>query len=149
MCKFSIRLFAPLSIIFLMCISSCSSKSGEEQMTSPKFQQYYVQGEVLYNKYCSNCHQHNGKGLGRLYPPLDQSDFMDRNFDEVVCTIKYGRQGSILVNGVDYNMAMSGNPALTELEVAEITTYIYNTWSHKKGLVDVKEATRILSACNN
>jgi len=130
-------------------LASCTTKTDNQQTYTPKFQQYYVQGEVLYKKHCSNCHQPNGKGLGRLYPPVDQSDFMDNNFDDVICTIKYGKQGLLVVNGVDYNMAMSGNAGLTELEVAEIATYLYNTWSHKKGLVDVKVVTQILSKCNN
>lgn len=128
---------------------SCTSHSEKSGDNSPKFQQYYVQGQVLYQKYCSNCHQPNGKGLGRLYPPLDQSDFMDRNFEEVVCVVKYGSQDRLAVNGVEYNMAMKGIPGLTELEVAEIITYIYNTWSHQKGLVDVTEVAQLLSACNN
>jgi len=85
--------------------------------------------------------------LGRLYPPVDQSDFMENNFDEVICTIKYGKQGILIVNGDDYNMEMKGNPGLTELEIAEIVTYIYNTWTHKKGLVDVTDVSRILANC--
>jgi cytochrome c551 len=136
-------------LITLALLASCTTKTDSQQTYAPKFQQYYVQGEVLYKKHCSNCHQLNGKGLGRLYPPVDQSDFMDNHFDDVICTIKYGKQGLLVVNGVDYNMAMSGNAGLTELEVAEIATYLYNTWSHKKGLVDVKEVTQILSKCNN
>ena len=137
-----------LIAIFLLLIS-CTSSTADREDYSPKFQQYYVQGGVLYQQYCSNCHQRNGKGLGRLYPPVDQSDFMEDNFEEVVCIIKYGKQGSLRVNDVDYNMTMKGNTNLTELEVAEITTFIYNTWSHKKGLVNVKEVTHILSSCNN
>lgn len=143
------KLSAVLYLITFVLLGSCTAKTDNQQTYSPKFQQYYVQGEVLYIKHCSNCHQLNGKGLGRLYPPVDQSDFMDNNFDDVVCTIKYGKQGLLIVNGIDYNMAMSGNAGLTELEVAEIATYLYNTWSHKKGLVDVKEVTQILSKCNN
>jgi len=126
---------------------SCSPKQENTDDRSPKFQQYYVQGQTLYQQYCSNCHQANGKGLGRLYPPVDQSDFMENNFDEVICTIKYGKQGILIVNGDDYNMEMKGNPGLTELEIAEIVTYVYNTWSHKKGLVDVNEVSRILANC--
>ncbi len=144
--KCSEALYLVAVIIFLF---SCTPQSDNRQDYSPKFQQYYVQGGILYQQYCSNCHQSNGKGLGRLYPPLDQSDFMDNNFEDVICIIKYGKQGSLLVNDIDYNMTMKSNPGLTELEVAEISTYIYNTWSHKKGLVDVMEVTEVLSTCKN
>lgn len=128
---------------------SCTSKSDNSQIYSPKFQQYYVQGEILYNKHCSNCHQTNGKGLGRLYPPVDKSDYMDNNFEAVICLIKNGKQGPLIVNGIEYNMIMKNSPGLTELEVAEIATYIYNTWSHKKGLVDVMHVSQLLASCNN
>lgn len=144
--KCSGALYWTAAVILLF---SCTSQTDTRQDYSPKFQQYYVQGGILYEQYCSNCHQRNGKGLGRLYPPIDQSDFMDNNFEDVVCIIKYGKQGSLLVNDIEYNMTMKSNPGLTELEVAEISTYIYNTWSHKKGLIDVKEVTQILSTCNN
>lgn len=133
----------------IIILSSCTSHSENSRDYSPKFQQYFVQGQVLYQQHCSNCHQNNGKGLGRLYPPLDQSDFMDSNFDEVICMIKYGKKGPLIINGIEYNMEMKGNPGLTELEVAEITTYIYNTWTHKKGMVDVTQVSQVLANCNN
>lgn len=136
-------------LICLTCLISCTSKTGNSLSDSPKFQQYYVQGEVLYKQYCSNCHQFTGKGLGRLYPPLNESDFLENNFEEVICIIKFGKQGLTMVNGVDYNIPMKGNPGLTELEVAEIATYIYNTWSNHRGLIDVKDVSPILSSCNN
>ena len=139
------RILGYLTVVALLF--SCSPKQENSDDHSTKFQQYYVQGQVLYQQYCSNCHQANGKGLGRLYPPIDQSDFMENNFDEVICTIKYGKQGILIVNGDDYNMEMKGNPGLTELEIAEIVTYIYNTWTHKKGLVDVTDVSRILANC--
>ncbi len=141
--QFVVFLSATYSLI------SCTSHSEKSAVNSPKFQQYYVQGQVLYQKYCSNCHQASGKGLGRLYPPLDQSDFMDGNFEKVVCMVKYGSQDRLVVNGVEYNMAMKGISGLTELEVAEIITYIYNTWSHQKGMVEVTEVAQLLSVCNN
>lgn len=133
-------------IVAIVIHYSCSS-GGKNQ--SPKFQQYYVQGEELYKKYCVNCHQADGTGLGKLYPPLNKSDFMDDHFNEVVCIVKYGKKGTLTVNGVEYNMEMKGNPQLTELEVAEIVTYIYNSWSRERGLADVTEVTQILSQCDN
>ncbi len=112
-----------------------------------KFQQYYAEGEVLYQQHCANCHQADGSGLGRLYPPLAQSDFLSRNPDAVLCLMKYGIEGEMIVNGVTYNKAMPGIPALTDLEIAEIATYIHNSWGNTREMVEVNQVTPILAAC--
>lgn len=112
-----------------------------------KFQQYYVQGEQLYLNNCANCHQKKGGGLGRVFPPLNQSDYMEDNFEEVLCQMKYGKKGEIVVNGKKYNKEMKGIASLTELEIAEIATYIYNTWSHKRGIVEIPTVESALKKC--
>ncbi len=142
-----IRLFILLAVglALLACVPENQNNPG----SSVKFQQYYVEGEVLYKQHCSNCHQADGVGLGRVYPPLNQSDFMDKNFEEVICLIKYGRTGELSVNGIIYNQPMKGNPTLTDLEVAEIVTYIYNTWSNERGLIEVGEASTVLGRCDD
>jgi mono/diheme cytochrome c family protein len=127
-------------------VLSCTSNDHKQ---ATKFEQYYVQGKVLYELNCSNCHQKNGSGLGLLYPPLNKSDFMDSHFEEVVCLIKNGREGELLVNGRGYNKPMKGISNLTELEIAEIATYIYNTWDRKRGIVEVKEVSSALLDCIN
>ncbi len=137
-------LFVPL--LFPIFFIACTSKSGGD--SSPKFKQYYVQGEQLYLRHCSNCHQENGKGLGLLYPPLDTSDYMQNNFEDVVCLIRNGKEGVLVVNGKSFNGKMPES-SLSDLEIAEITTYIYNTWSHQRGLVDVKSVSEILSSCDS
>jgi cytochrome c551 len=120
---------------------------GQSSVKDTKFQQYYVQGEQLYKKNCSNCHQKKGSGLGRVYPPLSTSDYMDQHFEEVLCLMKYGKEGEIIVNGKKFNKAMKGITSLTELEIAEIATYIYNTWEHKKGMVEITQVTEALKKC--
>jgi mono/diheme cytochrome c family protein len=107
-----------------------------------------VQGQVLYEKHCSNCHQKNGQGLGRLYPPLALSDFLKNNVDKSMCIMKYGIQGEITVNGQSYNKTMPAIPSLTELEIAEIATYVGNSWGHEHGLIDVTKTAKILSTCS-
>ena len=124
----------------LFCVS-CGKSSD------PKFNQYYRHGEQLYLKHCSNCHQTAGDGLGRVYPPLNTSDYMEKHFDEVMCLIRFGKTGELIVNGKQYNQTMHGIPHLSDLEIAEIATYIYNTWSHERGLIEVKAVSRILQDC--
>lgn len=127
---------------------NCSAGSDKQRKdSSSKFTQYYNQGQKLYEKHCSNCHQKNGTGLGRVYPPLNVSDFMDTNFNDVLCLMRHGKKGELIVNGVRFNQPMPGIPLLTDLEIAEIATYIYNTWNHNRGLIDVKEVSPILLNC--
>ena len=72
---------------------------------------------------------------------------MENNFEQVLCLMRNGIKGELIVNGIHYNQAMPGVPTLTNLEIAEIATYIYNAWEYQRGLVDVKEADKILNAC--
>lgn len=136
------RVWSLMIAVYCLLASRCTQQD-------PKFQQYFVEGEQLYLKQCSNCHQKNGKGLGLVYPPLAPSDFMDHHLDEVICMIKKGRKGAMTVNGAMYNQPMPGVPSLTELEIAEISTYIYNSWGHKLGLVELKEVSQSLQNCTS
>ncbi|MFM9837606.1 MAG: c-type cytochrome [Cyclobacteriaceae bacterium] len=137
-------------ILNYLWLAACSLQlvaCGQSSTKDTKFQQYYVQGEQLYKKNCSNCHQKKGGGLGRVYPPLNISDYMDQHFEEVLCLMKYGKEGEIIVNGRKFNKSMKGITSLTELEIAEIATYIYNTWEHKKGMVEIAQVNEALKKC--
>lgn len=134
-------------LILIFCLLFCATVISCTESKSVKFQQYYVQGEILFTKHCSNCHQANGAGLGLVYPPLNKSDFMEKNFEQVLCLMKYGVKGEITVNGKTFVQPMPGVQSLTDLEIAEIATYIYNSWEHERGIVDVSAASKVLSNC--
>jgi hypothetical protein len=72
---------------------------------------------------------------------------MQNNLDEVLCQMKYGKKGEITVNGITYNMEMKGVISLTELELAEIATYIYNSWDHQTGIIETDRVEKALAKC--
>lgn len=139
-CVVSRLLFATLAAAATLVVSSCA-------VPDTKLRQYLVEGERLYVAKCSNCHQRDGGGLRRVYPPVAASDYLDDHFEQVICGMKYGLQGEITVNGVKYNQGMPGDLSLTELELAEIATYIYNTGGRERGIVEVAEIRPILDSC--
>jgi mono/diheme cytochrome c family protein len=121
---------------------SCQS---EEEI---KRQKYITEGILVYQNNCANCHQPKGEGLGTLYPPLANSDFFaDKN--SVICLIRYGQQGRITVNNKVYNHPMPPQPRLSDLEIAEVVTYIYNEWGNEKKLTGVTQVTPILERCKH
>ena len=118
-----------------------------DRRTKVRLEQYTVQGMSLYTKHCAQCHQSNGEGLAALYPPLKNADYLLEDLPRAACTIKNGLVKSIKVNGVTYNQMMPGLTQLTPLEVAEILTYITNSWGNAKGLTEVKEVEKWLQEC--
>lgn len=128
-------------VCLLVLFFSCRPKADVE------FDLYKNQGEVLYAKHCSNCHQKDGKGLSLLYPPLDKSDFVDKNFEKVLCIMRNGKLTPTVVNGKTFEQPMKGISSLTDLDIAEIATYIYNTWDRQRGIVTVTEVTEKMKEC--
>ena len=41
-----------------------------------------------------------------MFPPLNDSDYMEANFNQVICLIKNGREGEMTVNGILFNEPM-------------------------------------------
>lgn len=87
-----------------------------------------------------------GEGLGRLIPPLKGTDFMERD-SLLACIIKNGLSGEIEVNGVVYNQPMPGIPQLTNIEIAQITTYLYKEFFDKDVLLKPSAIEQMLSEC--
>jgi len=126
--------------VLIALLSAC--QSADELKT----EQYYSEGYQLYTTQCANCHQPDGKGLVDLYPPIQGSTYIRRK-NELICIIKNGLSGEIKVAGKNYNRPMPANPKLTDIEIAEITTYITNTWGKETTYMPIDSVTAALIRC--
>jgi cytochrome c551 len=131
----------------LLLITQCSLLTACDSQEELKRKQYYIDGQVLYKTHCANCHQENGQGLAGLYPPISGSDFLKKNKELVLCSMRNGLKDTIVVNGKTYRQPMPANTQLQALDVAEIATYIYNEWGNEKVITDVKSVQKTLEGC--
>ncbi len=139
-----------IGVLALSTLWSCGtsgSQGGMDRSTRIKFEQYLAKGESLYDVYCINCHQDRGQGLAQLYPPLAKSDYLLADIPRAACIIKNGQMKEIVVNGTTYHQMMPGLPSLTNLEIAEILTFVTNSWGNEAGLQSVKEVEKWLQNC--
>ena len=147
------RIFNVLVVSAFALLTYCQSRYENEatqdlsQAERVRYQQYMVQGQILYRAHCSNCHQEEGTGLRRLIPPLAQSDYLLADIDRTLCLIKNGLQGPIVVNDTLYNQMMPANEALRDIEIAQIATYIYNEWGHAEGFIPTTRVAEALDQC--
>ncbi|RKR83244.1 cbb3-type cytochrome c oxidase subunit III [Mucilaginibacter gracilis] len=138
--KFKVIVIIGMFVTALAIISSCQ---GETELN---FKRYYVNGSTVYQAHCQNCHGANGEGLGALIPPLTDSAYLKTNLHQLPCFVKNGLTGSITVHAKPYAQAMP--PAeLTAIELAEVLTYVGNSFGNKLGLLDVDMVTGDLAKC--
>jgi mono/diheme cytochrome c family protein len=135
----------------LKALITCILLSGFLSCTDPdklKKDRYISLGLSLYNSRCSQCHGTDGKGLGTLYPPLANSDFLTQNPDSLACFIKNGKTGSLLVNGIEFNQPMPENPDLLDEEIAQLINYINNAWGNEAEFYSKEKVREKLKNCN-
>ncbi|MEO6365250.1 MAG: copper-containing nitrite reductase [Luteimonas sp.] len=98
-------------------------------------------GKALFAGTCSTCHQPNGEGMAGVFPPLAKSDYLKANPERIVDVMLHGLTGPVAVNGKDYNSVMPPMSQLTDDEVANIGTYVLNSWGNPGGKISKAEVT--------
>ncbi|MEO6001939.1 MAG: copper-containing nitrite reductase [Opitutus sp.] len=100
-------------------------------------------GNKVFLTTCFACHLATGEGIPGVFPPLAASDFLNADKDRAVRIVMKGLSGPITVNGKSYNNIMPPQAQLNETEIADVVTYVLNSWGNKGGTVspdDVKRA---------
>jgi mono/diheme cytochrome c family protein len=99
-----------------------------------------ARGGKLFAAHCAACHQANGQGLAGAFPPLAASDFLASGGPAAAINVVLnGMTGPIKVNGKDYNSVMPNLSYLSDSEVADIVTYVFNSWGNPGGEVSSAE----------
>src|SRR4051812_49196059 len=103
-------------------------------------------GQSLFAGTCSVCHQADGRGMPGVFPPLAKSDFLAADITRAMRAVLHGLTGKVTVNGHEYDSVMPPMTQLNDDEVANILTYVGNSWGNPGGTVskdDVKKARAI------
>ena len=139
---------------FLFLVLSCNSYQKPTESHLPenldeaskmKYAQYLIQGKILYNTNCTHCHQNSGEGFKKLYPALIGSAALIDDMGPAACLIKYGTKTSRKAS--NQNIVMPAQAELSNLEIAEILTYIGNSWGNQNGFISVSKVARLLVDC--
>jgi nitrite reductase (NO-forming) len=100
-------------------------------------------GKALFNGTCSVCHQASGAGLAGVFPPLAGSDYLNADPHRAAGVIMHGLSGKVTVNGKEYDSVMPPMNQLNDDEVANILTYVLNSWGNKGGQVKTSDIKAI------
>jgi nitrite reductase (NO-forming) len=108
-------------------------------------EQQIAAGKAHYTGTCSVCHQDNGAGLEGVFPPLAKSDFLAGDPEAAIAYVLNGLTGPITVNGKQYNSVMPPMSQLNNDEIANILTYVFNSWDNDLGQVTAAQVNKVRS----
>jgi mono/diheme cytochrome c family protein len=129
-----------LMAVVMLAYYSCQS---EEQIN---YMRYYTSGQQLYKTRCQNCHGAQGEGLAALIPPLTDSIYLKKNNKQLACYVQNGLNLPIMINGKPYTGNMP--PAsLAAMEIAQVLTYVQNSFGNHLGLHNVQQVNSELAKC--
>src|SRR5690349_9957490 len=100
-------------------------------------------GQVLFAGTCSVCPQANGAGLPGGFPPLAKSDYLAADPKRAIGFVLRGLTGKVTVNGQEYNSVMPPMTQLNDDEVANILTYVINSWGNPGGRILTDDVRKV------
>jgi mono/diheme cytochrome c family protein len=105
--------------------------------------QNLVNGKKIYETRCLVCHQADGGGVPNMNAPLDgSSNVIGNDIARLVKIIKKGYNERVALDGAYYSNAMTPNPDLTDAAIADVLSYIRNSWSNKASLVTIAQVKK-------
>lgn len=126
--------------LLVFALAACQS---EEEL---EYARYYSIGSIIYQNKCQNCHGTNGQGLQALIPPLTDTAYLKANKSKLACIVNYGLKGGIYLDNKFFQGEMPAND-ISPVEIAEVLTYVTNSFGNKMGTVTSKQVEYDLKAC--
>ncbi len=102
-------------------------------------------GKNVYAANCIACHQAEGQGIPSAFPPLAKSDYFNADTTRAIGVLAHGLTGEITVNGNKFNSVMPAL-ALNDEDVANVLTFVLNTWDNKGGEVKPEDVAAVRAA---
>lgn len=96
-------------------------------------------GQQVYSTTCIVCHQKDGGGVPRLNPPLIKTSYVLGDKSQLIQIVLKGLNQPIEVEGETYNNVMPPFAHLTDQQIADVLTYVRNSFGNKASAVTVSQ----------
>jgi mono/diheme cytochrome c family protein len=126
-----------------------AAKQRQAALANKKLDKDLLAGQKLFEVNCKVCHGEDGEGIKGLGAPLEGSNWVLGDKNQLLSIVLYGLTGPIKVGDKTYAPpdvadampGMASNDNLGDKEISQIVSYIRNAWNNKAGKVtedDVK-----------
>ena len=133
--------FIKPAAILLVLVIACNSLKAQVKHSS-KFSKSHLalsiaNGKLVYTQNCASCHQVDGHGVQNMNPPLIQTSYVLGDKTKLRKIILNGFNEDVEINGNTYSNTMASHDFLKDKEIADVLTYIRQSFGNKANAVSV------------
>ena len=141
--KIYIPLFVLAQIFILSNIPALSSAQSDRAgnhcaVQKSPFRISMDSGKVVYSSQCMTCHQSNGLGVPGINPPLNGKG-VTGDKTKLISIIIGGQNSHAGIYGKVYQDTMPANSGIKDQEIADVLTFIRNSFGNKASSVKVAD----------
>jgi mono/diheme cytochrome c family protein len=100
-------------------------------------------GKQVYLEQCLACHQADAGGVQGMNPPLIKTKQVLGDKTALVKIVLNGMTGDLEVNGDTYHNVMAPHPDLSDQQIADVLTYVRNSFGNKAKAITAAEVKAI------
>jgi mono/diheme cytochrome c family protein len=121
----------------LLLVTGCG---GEDRERTPE-----ERGQRIYRAYCVSCHLADGSGIPGMYPPLQQTDWVEGDAGRVIRLLLNGMAGPYEVKGNQYNNIMPAHGTLSDNQIADVLTFVRSNFGNDASAITPDEVHAVRS----
>lgn len=100
-------------------------------------------GQVVYQKECLSCHQLDGGGVPHMNPPLGGSTDVLKDKKKIIGIVLNGMTDRVPLDDEYYSNNMASHSYLTNQQIADVLTYVRNSFGNKADAITVAEVKAV------
>jgi mono/diheme cytochrome c family protein len=126
-----------MATLFLV-ITFGQQKKQSNNVQQPAIKSSIAAGKLVYMQYCLSCHMADGGGVQNMNPPLINTSYINGDKATLVSVVLKGISQQE-VDGERYSNVMASFNHLSDKQVADVLTYIRNSYGNKKSAVTITD----------
>lgn len=134
-------------VVFISCNDGVpkapSNEPPNEPTEAPVPERKVFEGEKLYAIHCQSCHMDDGAGVPDMNAPLINSDYVKGNKDKLIHIVLEGTAALGTDATREYTNIMPGFPHLKDRQIADILTYLRNSFKNTGSAITEEEVSKI------
>jgi len=105
-----------------------------------------MRGKQVYLQVCLACHMADAGGVQGMNPPLIKTKYVLGLKAPLIKIVLNGMTGDLDINGDTYHNVMAPHSDLTDQQIADVLTYVRNSFGNKASAVTVTQVKAVRAA---